>query len=349
MIKKIKGKVRNLLDLTLRGAGVGDLTKPSDKKRKTPPFPHYICLELTNACNLRCVHCLYKGGTTDHYQGQVGYIDLDLAKEVLDQLKEYNAGVMLNGDGESLLHPDFHEIARHAVEIGLPNVYFNTNGTLLKPSFTDEFVTYYKGMVSISLDGFKESHERIRKGSKYNNVIRNIEYLQEMIAKTGQSLNISVAYCNLDQPTNEREEFVKHWVERVDTVSVCEVYDKDYRIVSDQINDTSGVERVMCGIPWETFIVRWSGLVVPCSNCFALGDRDEIILGDAKKETLEEIWFGEKCKKLRSKTTAWDLANTICEKCERWNMYVQFDEKIDDDMIVKRSGVFSTFMKEPKQ
>jgi radical SAM protein with 4Fe4S-binding SPASM domain len=314
-------------------------------KRITPAFPSYICLETTNRCNLRCVHCLYRGGTTGHYRRKTGFIDVDLARRVLDQLQPYQSGVMLNGDGEALLHPHFHEIARHAVELGLPNVYFNTNGTLLKPEFTDRFVTYFKGAVSFSLDGFKESHERIRAGSSYERVVENIEYLQKRVRETNAPIKVNVAYCNYDQPETELAAFVKHWVERVDVVSVGEVYDKDYKIISEQINRQESRERRMCGVPWETFIVQWDGFVVPCSNCFSLETQGNFVLGDARRQSLEEIWHGEPLNKLRERTETWQLDGTVCEACERWNMYVVFGEKEEDGLLVSRTGVFTTYRK----
>ena len=149
-----------------------DVSQPAMVPR---PFPAAICLETTNACNLRCVQCLYRGGTTDHYRGEVGFMPIDLARKVLAQLHDRNCSVLLNGDGEALLHPEFHGIARYACELNLPAVYFNTNGTLMTPQFSDELVTYFKGAVQVSLDGFKESHEQLRCGSSYEKVISHLD------------------------------------------------------------------------------------------------------------------------------------------------------------------------------
>lgn len=321
----------------------------ADAERPLPPFPHYICLETTNACNLRCVQCLYKGGTTDHYHGKVGFIDLVFAKKIIDELALHNSSVMLNGDGEALLHPNFHEIAEYAIKSGLPSVYFNTNGTLLTPEFTDRFVNYFKGSVSISLDGFKESHERIRVGSSYELVMNNIEYLQQKIRENGVDIKIGVAYCNYDQPEDEYKQFVDYWIDKVDVVSIGEVYDKDYRIISKQINHDKSTRRVMCGVPWETFIVRWDGSVIPCSNCFSLDHENEQILGDSTTQTLYDIWHGEQAKRLRAYTESWSLKDTVCENCDRWNMYVLFEPEEKENMTITRSGVFTTYRRKDLQ
>ncbi|MCE5280387.1 MAG: radical SAM protein [Planctomycetaceae bacterium] len=339
----VAGRLKRLVASALGRKTPPAVEASADAPRVAPPFPHYICMELTNACNLRCIQCIYQGGKGDHYRGQIGYMDVDLARRVLDQLQPTRCGVMLNGDGEALLHPKFQVIARHAVSLGLSSVYFNTNGTLLSREFTDEFVTYFKGAVSISLDGFKESHDRIRRGSSYDKVVANIDYLLARIGETGAPITLSAAYCNYDQPKGERLEFAKYWTQRLGSVSVCEVYDQDYRIISDQINKPQKPDRVRCGVPWETFIVRWQGPVVPCSNCFPLGDAGGIVLGDSRTQTLLDIWNGPVLADLRRRTEAWDLEGTICQPCERWNMYVTLDPREEEGMMVTRTGVFSTY------
>ncbi|MDR1360646.1 MAG: radical SAM protein [Deltaproteobacteria bacterium] len=314
----------------------------------TPAFPGYICLETTNACNLRCRQCLYKGGTTGHYARKVTNMDTELAFLVLDQLQEYGCGVMLNGDGEALLHPQFHAIAGRAAQLRLPNVYFNTNGTLLSPAFTDALVAYFRGAVAISLDGFKESHERLRVGSSYETVIGHIEYLLGAVQSSGAEITVSVSYCNYDQPEGERGEFVKYWVERVDAVSVGEVYDEKYQMISRPLNIKEGQQRLRCGVPWETFIVRSDGSVVPCSNCFASAD-EALVVGDARKQSLPDIWRGEKFQAWRDRMAAGAYTGTVCETCGRWAMYVLLPDEIQGDVKISRTGVFTTYRKTATQ
>ncbi len=319
------------------------------KMNVVPPFPNYICLEVTNACNLRCVQCLYQGGTTSHYERKTGFIDTDFAKNILDQLREYDAGVMLNGDGEALLHPEFHKIARYACEQGLSNVFFNTNGTLFSKEFTDAFVQYFKGSVCFSLDGFKESHERLRVGSSYEKVVSNLEYLLQRVREEHSPIKVQVAYCNYDQPPGEREAFIKYWCGRVDGVSIGEVFNKEYQIISNQLNRQEHAQRIRCKVPWATCIVGWDGLVFPCSNCFPIVGEKGYVLGDAKKQKLVEIWHGEQTTALRKITKDWNIAGTLCEKCDRWNMFVSFGSHEEQGLDVTRSGVFTVYKKTDEQ
>lgn len=314
-------------------------------KRELPDFPNYLCLEVTNACNLRCVQCMYQGTATDHYIGGPGILDTDLAKDILKQLGTYGCSVMLNGDGEPLLHPNFLEIAEFASKQNLPKVYFNTNGTKFTPEFTDRLIQFFKGDVQFSLDGLKESHERIRVGSNYEKTIGNIDYLIRRVEETGAPIGVQVNYCRYDQPEGELEEFIKHWLDRVESVNTCVVYDYDYKIISGWENDVTTDERVMCGVPWETFIIRWNGTVVPCSNCFTKGYDGNFVFGNAKMEKLKDIWVGDAYQSWRDRTEKWDLEGLACDSCDRWNMYAHADDEVNNGVKITRTGVFTTYQK----
>lgn len=308
-------------------------------------FPGYICLEITNSCNLRCEQCLYKGTTTDHYVGKAGLVDVEFAKSVLRQLGEQKCAVMLNGDGESLLHPRFLEIAEYAMTQNLPSVYFNTNATKLDAKVADELCRFFKGSIQISLDGFKESHERIRIGSDYETVFRNVEYLRQRIKETGAEISLTVSYCRYDQPAGEMADFVKYWIERVDCVSTGVVWDKEYKLLTGAEEGYDPVERIKCQIPWQTMIVRWNGKVIPCSNCFTKGYEGYFIMGDANETSLVDIWKGAQFAEWRARHDRWDFKDTVCETCDRWKMCVTYPDKIENGLQVSRSGCFTTFRK----
>jgi radical SAM protein with 4Fe4S-binding SPASM domain len=308
-------------------------------------FPGYICLEVTNSCNLRCVQCNYQGTTSDHYVGKAGLIDVDFAKKILVELGENKCAVMLNGDGESLLHPRFLEIAEFAMAQNLPSVYFNTNATRLDKHMADELVRFFKGSIQLSLDGFKESHERLRVGSNYDVTVGNVDYLRQRIKETGAPISLVVSYCRYDQPQGEKEQFIDYWLDRVDMVSTGVVWDDEYRLCSGAEEGYDPKQRLQCGVAWQTLIVRWNGLVIPCSNCFTKGYDGYFIMGDANTQSLKEIWRGQPFHDWRVRMEESAFENTVCDSCDRWKMFALFDDEIKDDVRIKRSGMFSTYSK----
>jgi len=72
---------------------------------KLLPFAQAVHLEVTNACNLKCVMCPRTGMDRD-----VGFMPRDLFLKIVQQLKEQRRwieSVALMGLGEPLLHKEF--------------------------------------------------------------------------------------------------------------------------------------------------------------------------------------------------------------------------------------------------
>lgn len=128
-----------------------------------------ICLQVTQNCNFRCNYCIYSGGyeTRDHTNQRM---DLGTAKKGIDFLINHSKDsssidVSFYG-GEPLLEFDFIKACmEYATECGEGKVVtFNmtTNGSLLNENMVEKFLEY-NIMISISIDGPKEIHDKNRK------------------------------------------------------------------------------------------------------------------------------------------------------------------------------------------
>jgi len=119
--------------------------------------PRLIAWELTNACNLACIHCrasAIKDPTPDE-------LSTAEAKHFVDELLEYKPIIILTG-GEPLLRSDVYDIAKYASGHGL-SVVLATNGTLLTPDIAKKLKDVGIQRVSISIDGStKETHDIFR-------------------------------------------------------------------------------------------------------------------------------------------------------------------------------------------
>ncbi|MBV8368593.1 MAG: radical SAM protein [Candidatus Eremiobacteraeota bacterium] len=116
----------------------------------------HLYVELLARCNLRCVHC-FMGGAPERTERLS-------ANEVFALLEEFAASggryVTLSG-GEPLIYPEFEEVARRVVQLGMYGTVI-TNGVRLRApqlALLDELGFN----VAISLDGITpEVNERIR-------------------------------------------------------------------------------------------------------------------------------------------------------------------------------------------
>jgi radical SAM protein with 4Fe4S-binding SPASM domain len=123
-------------------------------------YPLSAGLEITERCNLACVHCFINQPASCR-PARERELSLAQIKNILDQMAEAGSLSLLLTGGEVLLRPDFLEIYLHAVRAGLLVTVF-TNGTLLTPQIADVLAEYPPHEVEITLYGHtQETYERV--------------------------------------------------------------------------------------------------------------------------------------------------------------------------------------------
>jgi len=112
---------------------------------------------VTNACNLKCVHC-YASATTDPLKGELTY---DQGVALLDDLKQFNVPAILFSGGEPLVRPDVLRLLGYARQIG-HRVTLSTNGLLIDDAMADRLAELGMQYIGISIDGGRQTHDRLR-------------------------------------------------------------------------------------------------------------------------------------------------------------------------------------------
>lgn len=142
-------------------------------------FPLSATIELTERCNMNCVHC---------YINQPAASKTALARELNTEQVKYlldvitGAGCLYLGltGGEILLRPDFAEIYMYARRKGLI-VTLLTNATLIRPDLADLLAHARPHMVDITLYGAsKATYETVtRTPGSFGRAIQGVELLLE--------------------------------------------------------------------------------------------------------------------------------------------------------------------------
>ena len=149
------------------------------KQLKGRRYPLSATFDLTERCNLACVHC---------YINQPGASQSARARELttaqiaalLDQMADAGSLFVSLTGGEVLLRPDFPEIYRYARQLGmLVNVF--TNGTLLTADIADLLAASRPLSVDVTLYGATaEAYERVtRVPGSYERCRRGIKLALE--------------------------------------------------------------------------------------------------------------------------------------------------------------------------
>lgn len=114
-------------------------------------------LYLTNACNLRCLHCYMFAGEKNEKE-----LSTEDVFSLLEKFKQYGGEAVTFSGGEICMRPDLFPIIKHANELQL-KVQLMTNGTL----WTDELISKIAPLVSnvqISIDGYSEEENAMIRG-----------------------------------------------------------------------------------------------------------------------------------------------------------------------------------------
>lgn len=311
-----------------------------------PPLPLSmvnVAIELTNSCNLRCLQCHYQGTYNKNYKRKIGFMDFSLFKKIIDELaKEGCQSIMHNADGEATLHPEFLTFLEYASNKGL-KIHFNTNGLTFNKKFTDQLLLFYKGSVNFSLDGFKKSHERIRVGSKYEKVIEHLEYfLDARKFSDNKNIRIGVSYCKYDQPENELEQFVDHWLKIVDVVTTCITFDEQTRVTTN-VSHINHEGKKVCVIPFNNFEISHEGNIIPCSSYMSCATQECGIFGNVMNNTIREVWHGKEIRNFKQKLLNNNLDGMICKNCERWKLFDSLPDKFNNGTRITSNGVFKSY------
>lgn len=153
------------------------------------PFRYF--LELTYRCNLQCPYC-YVGSERNKQE-----LTLEEWKKVIDQIPFY--GIVTLVGGEPLIRKDFIDIFAYVSKRVLNKTHVVSNGILLNDEIIKAFIKYKLLLLSVSLDGYGETHNQNRcKEEIFDKIISNLENLKSQKPRQMVDIKTIVLENNLD-------------------------------------------------------------------------------------------------------------------------------------------------------
>ncbi|KUO53331.1 MAG: hypothetical protein APF76_08790 [Desulfitibacter sp. BRH_c19] len=144
------------------------------KKKQVRPL-EAIQVGISPCCNLKCTFC----PTTFIHEKNARIMNI----EDFSLLKPYFSWanwIYLQGWGEPLLNKNIWEMAS-LVKASDAKVGFTTNGTLMGTEVSENLVKNNIDIISVSIAGdASASHNKLRKGSEFTTIIKNIKALVSM-------------------------------------------------------------------------------------------------------------------------------------------------------------------------
>jgi radical SAM protein with 4Fe4S-binding SPASM domain len=154
-------------------------------------LPRYIQIEPVGQCNLRCQMCPIQFRRDGPPYGPPAYMDFAKFCRLIDSFPRLSE-LHLQGLGEPMMHPRFFDMVSYAAGRGI-QVTTNSNFTLLPKGRARLCIESGLAAIFVSIDGATaETYERIRVGSDFNVVRRNLELL---VAARRQAGSARPAIC----------------------------------------------------------------------------------------------------------------------------------------------------------
>jgi radical SAM protein with 4Fe4S-binding SPASM domain len=293
---------------------------------KTLPaeFPSQIMVDLTEVCNLGCIHCphpLFK--RSSHYSKQM--LDENLNNKMISEVAEHGLGktkyIRYTSNGEPLVHPRSYSMIYEAVKRSKTKVTLTTNGTLMDRKRVEKIFASGLHMIDISIDAFtNETYAKVRVGGNLDitrkNVIDFIKLSKEKNIKT----KIVVSFVEQKENTFEKNDFKNFWTnEGADEVLIRELHSNSGNTKLDEYLSEKKEEQLQkrypCIYPWERVVLNPRGFLSFCPTDWY--GKAEII--DYNKTTIKEIWQSKFYKDLRQQHVCNKFKNEFCKNCPDWS------------------------------
>ncbi|MFH1847088.1 MAG: radical SAM protein [Candidatus Omnitrophota bacterium] len=255
-----------------------------------------VNLEVTNHCNLNCSMCPVKS----EMRRDKGYMRFDLFKKVIDENPQLEFVLPFQW-GEPLLHPEIFDMIQYATDKGIRSM-MTTNGVLLDDEKTDKLLHCGLTRLTFSLDGTAEVYEKVRK-VPYQDIKKKILNFISERDKQKSSLKVDLNMVVFGETENVVRDYKKEWKGIADRIQIIPRLEQ------------KGRNRIYpCRELWRgSLVVLWDGRVVPCCADY---DAKQVV-GDVNKETLVNIWQGEKMQRLR-RLHRKKIFSDYCRYCDEY-------------------------------
>jgi MoaA/NifB/PqqE/SkfB family radical SAM enzyme len=136
--------------------------------------PLYVAWQLTNECNLACLHCIEESGPGKAFPDE---LDEEQVFAVLNQILDEDVPYLSFSGGEPMTHPRFFDLVELACASGA-QLKIETNGHYLTPEASARLKELGVKAVQVSLDGTtRESFGRMRLRGDFDRTIEGLRNL----------------------------------------------------------------------------------------------------------------------------------------------------------------------------
>jgi radical SAM protein with 4Fe4S-binding SPASM domain len=283
-------------------------------------FPMMLVLSFVYPCNAECPHCPYTNSNIRDSYKDAPYMSEEIFKKIADESGPHGAYLRISGGGEPMLHPKAVKLLTYAKEVGC-KIGLITNGSAFTERNSRPLLESGVDMIEFSVDACdSETYAIVRKGLKWDRLLRNARRMLEMRNRMGSSSKIVASGVNqksVDIGAVERfwrdeigiDNFIKR---KFLTWGVNTSLDPSRSADPAPYLDT---DQVPCPFIFERLNIDSRGNVMVCGYDIAANTS----MGKVGEQSIQDIWHGEGFRHYREKHLA-KRGNDIsmCRTCPDW-------------------------------
>lgn len=302
--------------------------------------PTFIYIEPTTYCNSKCVMCwrtaIHKDGSVEKPR----HMNFHDFKRIMLKLPYCNTIWLQGQGGEPLLNPDLLKMIKFCKERKI-FTGFTTNATILSEKVGRNLILSGLDMIYFSIDSANtETFEKIRVGSKFSTVIKNVIRFVELKDELKSAVP-EVKALTLVSKENVLE--LPHLLNLLKSVGIKKVIMHGLRrgillhpVPPEQLNllprykrygasiglevellfhnlpPLSGKKRIKCWKLWKSMYITVDGWVTPCCS---IPYEKILTYGNILKQDFKEIWNDDLYQRSRRRLRN-DPLDYPCKVCQ---------------------------------
>lgn len=306
--------------------------------------------EVAARCNLHCQMCAINFDSRyKPRSGRPPFFEPDLFSRLRPIFPSLHRAYLF-GLGEPTLNkhlPDFiRELSSHGVE-----VWFNTNATLIDDARAEELAAAGAERITVSIDGATaETYETIRRGAKFEAVIRGIRALVDAGRRHGRP-RVNLSFVAMKSNLHEipalielcaelgaygvhieplyfqggSPDLIDHYDrENLGSCNASRFFDVAQRRAEElglqlgtrfrNVEEYDFVEAVKKERPSWMCSEPWSSIWVTSAGEVRTCCTNDVMFGNLFEESIDEIWNGERFRRFREQHARHEIAEG-CNNC----------------------------------
>ncbi len=256
-------------------------------------YPSTVMLELSSHCNLHCTTC-----PREYDYGKAfykGYMPLDKAKKIIDEIWPYLDSIGLTGMGETLLYKDLVEVVDY-IKSKNSGIIVSLSTNAMIPDFIEKIrpLAGKVDTIQVSIDGLDDVYESIRVNASFSVLDHNLQQLKPIFSPTQTTLMLNMVvtkgnYMQMADMVGYAEKTGIHYMNFTlfNLAAVTGIASNYYdfyqtpefiaalKALNERKLSAPGVEVTnwdfhsksgfrKCGLPWSHFQITASGDIPPC-------------------------------------------------------------------------------------